>query len=91
MSAGLVLLVAALTLALMVVGIWQVSKAGDRRRDLAYVVSQRRESALTALRGRIERRVMRTRRGRRLRYLLDRGDLGWKVADVVLVLSLIHI
>lgn len=86
-AAGTALLLLLGTLVLALVGIAQITRASDRRRDLAYAVQSERESSLKRLRQTIERRVGRTRVGRWLRDGLDRSDVGLDVADAVLVIG----
>lgn len=77
------------TLTFVVVGIGVLVAERTRRATLAFSVSQGRTSRLRRLRSRLERGLQRTRRGRWLRRTLDNADLGWPLADTVVIAMLV--
>lgn len=77
------------TLTFVVVGIGVLVGERTRRASLAFSVSQGRTSRLRRLRAHLERSLQRTRQGQRLRRALDNADLGWPVADTVVVGALV--
>jgi tight adherence protein B len=73
------------TLTFVVVGVGVLVAERSRRATLAFSVSQGRTSRIRRLRARLERALQRTRRGRWLRRTLDKADLGWPLADTVVL------
>ncbi|WP_109510117.1 type II secretion system F family protein [Nocardioides speluncae] len=72
------------TLTLVVVGIGVLVQEQDRRRSLAFVVGQDRSSSFNRFRRNLERRILRTGWGRRLRWQLNNADVTWPIADTVI-------
>lgn len=77
------------TLTLVVVGIGVLVHEQDRRRSLAFVVGQDRSSGFNRFRRNLERRILKTGAGRRLRWQLNNADLTWPIADTVIIATLV--
>jgi tight adherence protein B len=71
------------TLTLAVVGVGVLVGEQQRRHSLSFAFAPARESRLRSWRLTVERRVRRTRYGKRLRWLLDNADLGWPILDTL--------
>jgi tight adherence protein B len=77
------------TLTLVVVGIGVLVHEQDRRRSLAFVVGQDRSSGFNRFRRNLERRILRTGWGPKLRWQLNNADLTWPIADTVIIATLV--
>jgi tight adherence protein B len=83
MSISVIVLVLLATLTFVVVGVGVLVGERARRATLTFSVSQGRTSRLRRLRARLEKTLLRTRRGQRLRWTLDNANLSWPLADTV--------
>lgn len=83
MSISVIVLLMLATLTLAVVGVGVLVGEQQRRHSLSFAFAPARESRLRSWRLTVERRVRRTRYGKRLRWLLDNADLGWPILDTL--------
>lgn len=83
MSVTLIVLLLLATLTLLVVGAGVLAGEQRRQASLVFAVVQGRRSRFKRLREALERRLLRTTAGRRLRWSLDNADVRWLVADTV--------
>ena len=85
MGISVIVLVLLATLTFVVVGVGVLVGERSRRASLAFSITHGRTSRFQRLRGRLEKGLLRTRGGRRLRRTLDNADLGWRLGDEPLV------
>ena len=89
MGISVIVLVLLATLTFVVVGVGVLVGERSRRASLAFSITQGRTSRFQRVRARLEKALLRTRVGRRLRKALDNADLGWPVADTVVTALLV--
>lgn len=83
MNIVVIILLLLATLTFVVVGIGVLAGESSRRATLTFSIAQGSGSRLAAVRAVVERRLLRTRYGRRLRRRMDNTDIAWPIADTV--------
>ena len=91
MSITVIVLILLATLTFVVVGVAVLSRERARQASFSLAVNPRGGSWLNRLRRGTERRLTRTRAGRRLRWALNNADLPWPVADTVLIAAVVFV
>lgn len=89
MSITVIVLTLLATLTFVVVGVAVLARERARQASFSLAVNPRNGSWLHRLRRGLEKRLTRSRHGRRLRWALDNADLPWPVADTVLVAAVV--
>lgn len=91
MNITAIVLILLATLTFVVVGVAVLARERARQASFTLAVNPRGGSRLTRLRRGVEKRLTRTRQGRRLRWALDNADLPWPVADTLLVAAAVFV